>query len=272
MPNAQLRFAALSLLFLLFFAGSLSRGAASQDSLGGASVIFITHPKNPTVHPKAVRTKAQQTSSANPASGAASKDSSVTNIDLSDEVEDALALGNSARDAEPPRYQDAEKAYMLAAKLDSADPRPYLGLANIWYDQKNYEAAAKMYREATERMEPKKSMGLGLGKILGGISSKATVGDNLSVATSMERAEAHTYSGNALLRAGMFAEAEAELRTATTENSRNAESHALLGYVFFQQKKYVEASAALKRAVYLSPDTEAYKQLLRESEAHQQQP
>ena len=270
MPNAQLRLAALSLLFLLYLGGSLSREAVSQDSLGGASLIFIEHPKNPPVHPKASRAKAQQTTQANPATTAATnKDNPSSNADLSDEVEDALALGNSARDAAPPRYQDAEKAYRLAAKLDDGDPRPYLGLANLWYDQKNYEAAAKMYRAATERMAPKKSMGFG--KILGGISSAATIGDKPALSALSERAEAHAYLGNALLQGGMFVEAEAELRTATTENSRNAQSFALLGSSLFQQKKYAEASAALKRAVYLSPDTEAYKQLLKESEARQQQ-
>jgi cytochrome c-type biogenesis protein CcmH/NrfG len=68
----------------------------------------------------------------------------------------------------------------------------------------------------------------------------------------------------------MFAEAEAELRTATTEDSRNAQTFALLGYSYFQQKKYLEASAALKKAVGLSPDNEAYKDQLKESEARQQ--
>jgi tetratricopeptide (TPR) repeat protein len=269
MPNAQFRLGALSLLFLLALGSNLSKGATGQDSLGGASIIFIERPKNPTVHPKALHPKAQQAKPANPAAAPATdKEKPAANADLSDEVEDALALGNSARDAEPPRYQDAEKAYMLAAKLNFDDPRPYLGLANIWYDQKKYEAAAKMYRQATERMSPKKP--LGIGKMLGGISSAATIGDRSALSSFSESAEAHAYLGNALLKAGMFAEAETELRSATTENSRNAQSYALLGYSLFQQKKYAESQAALKRAVYLAPDNEAYKQLLKESEAGQQ--
>jgi len=35
-----------------------------------------------------------------------------------DMIEDAIALGNSARDSNPPRYEDAERAYKLAAKLE----------------------------------------------------------------------------------------------------------------------------------------------------------
>jgi len=153
----------------------------------------------------------------------------------------------------------------LAAKLD--DPRPYLGLANLWYDQKNYQAAAKMYREATERMTPKKS------DILGAFSSKVTgtVGTFGSNRISLsESAEAHQYLGNALLRAGLFAEAETELRLATTESYKNAQSYALLGYSFFQQKKYAEATEALKKELELAPNTEEYKKLLEESISRQQ--
>lgn len=265
MPSAQFRIAALSLLFLLSFGGNLPSGLASQDSLGGASLIFIAHPNNPPVRPKALRAKPQQTSQPTPApASAADKNSPATTDELSAAVEDALELGNSARDAEPPRYQDAEKAYRLAAKLDDHDPRPYLGLANLWYDQKNYQAAAKMYREATERMTPKKPT------MLGAFSSKVTgtVGSN-RISLS-ESAEAHQYLGNALLRAGLFAEAETELRLATTESYKNAQSYALLGYSFFQQKKYAEATAALKKALELAPNTEEYKKLLEESESRQQ--
>jgi|SRR6185437_14327516 len=264
MSDAQFRLAAISLLFLLSF-GGLQNSFACQDSLGGASVIFIAHPKNPPVRLRAQRAKAQQSSQPAPAPASASdKNNSATTSELSDAVEDALQLGNSARDAEPPRYEDAEKAYWLAAKLDHNDPRPYLGLANIWYDQKNYQAAAKMYREATERMTPRKSAIAGAfsAKIVGGVTG--SIQSNRS--QLLERAEAHQYSGNALLRAGLFAEAEADLRLATTESSNNAQSYGLLGYSLLQQKKYPEATAALKKALELSPDTEEYKKLLEESE------
>lgn len=270
MPNAQLRLAALSLLFFLSLGGKVPSGLAVQDSLGGASLIFIAHPKNPPVRPKTLRAKAQQSSQPTPASAtAADKKNPGATDERSDAIEDALELGNSARDAEPPRYQDAEKAYWLAAKLDDRDPRPYLGLANLWYDQKNYQAAAKMYREATERMTPKKS------DLLGAFSSKihgsATGSIQANRTSVLESAEAHQYLGNALLRAGLFADAETELRLATTENYKNAQSYALLGYSFFQQKKYAEATEALKKALELSPNSEEYKKLLEDSVSRQQQ-
>ena len=42
------------------------------------------------------------------------------------------------------------------------------------------------------------------------------------------------------------------------------------GYNFFQQKKYAEATEALKKALELAPNTEEYKKLLEESVSRQQ--
>ena len=264
MPNAQLSLIASSVLFLLSLSPASLGAAPAQDVMGGAALIFIARPNNPPVRPKSTRAKEQQPSQPNSTAKPPNNNGNPANGDMSDEVEDALALGNSARDAAPPRYQDAEKAYRLAAKLNDKDPRPYLGLANLWYDQKNYEAAAKMYREATERMEPKKSL-------IMGVSGMKMIGPDKSIwSTLSASAEAHAYLGNALLQAGLFAEAEAELRTATSEDSKNAQSYALLGYSFLQQKKYAEATEALKKALEISPSNQAYKQLLDESIARQQ--
>ncbi|MEJ7711089.1 MAG: hypothetical protein WKF84_14795 [Pyrinomonadaceae bacterium] len=42
---------------------------------------------------------------------------------IADQVEEALEQGNAARDASPPRYAEAERAYKKAAVLDSKDAR-----------------------------------------------------------------------------------------------------------------------------------------------------
>jgi len=62
-------------------------------------------------------------------------------------VDAALSLGDEQRAANPPRYADAEKAYTLAASL-SKDARPYVGLGNLYYDQKKYAEAEAAYRRA----------------------------------------------------------------------------------------------------------------------------
>lgn len=264
MPNTARRVVAL--LALLLSLMNLVSAAPRQDILGGASLIFITRPKNPLVRQRAARSKKQKNApvTSEPTPGTKSGNPAASD-DMSDEVEDALALGNSARDAEPPRYQDAERAYRLAAKLNDKDPRPYLGLANLWYDKKNYEAAANMYREATQRMKPKKVT------TMGAFGTKSIEPGDSIWSTSSGRGEVHAYLGNSLLQLGRFADAEKELRSATIEDSGNAQSFALLGYSFFQQKKYAEATEALQKATALAPDIEAYKQLLDESRARQQQ-
>src|SRR5262245_5572599 len=46
------------------------------------------------------------------------------------DLEDAIAAGNDARSADPANYDEAEKAYRLAAKIAPTDVRPYEGLGN----------------------------------------------------------------------------------------------------------------------------------------------
>ena len=55
--------------------------------------------------------------------------------DNSAQMEDAMSLADDARQAG--RNEAAERGYQLASKLMPSDPRPYLGLGHIYYDQKN---------------------------------------------------------------------------------------------------------------------------------------
>jgi len=260
MPNRQ----SLATIVLAVFVLSLDRnlvGVAAvlnnQDITGGAALLFKLQPKNPPVRHKVRRPKQDQADESKSTCKPAPKIEGNSD-NLLDEVEDALALGNSGRDAKPPRYEDAERAYRLAAKLNPKDPRPYMGLANIWYDQKHFEEAARMYREAAERMASSATL-------QGYSLPKPTVrGEGISTSPS-ERGELRAYLGSALLQQGQFAEAEVELRNATTEDAKNAQSYALLGYVLLEQKKYSQASHALKRAVALSRSDPEYRELLKRS-------
>lgn len=256
----------LALRTLVLILWALSVGGAgfgltkTQDIRGGAWDFLNTQPKNPTVHRKTSHAKTQPNKQSNTPPSRANDGDKTESQDknkVSDEVEDSLALGNSARDAQPPRMADAEKAYKLAVKLNPKDPRPYLGLANIWYDQKHYDESAQMYRQAIELMTSTTY-----------ISSAGTVRGNPAQSVALQRGEWRTYLAKSLLQQGHFSEAENELRTAVGENPKNPQSYALLGYSLFQQKKYSEATEALKRAAELAPDNAEYKRLLDESLAH----
>jgi Flp pilus assembly protein TadD len=230
-------------MILCFFIAMLVSGtstarvsAMGQDIDGAATKIF-GRPADPEVHRQATMEGATQRSNRNGKATA-----------TTDGVDDALELGNAARNAKPPRYHDAELAYRLAAKLDPQDPRPVMGLANIWYDQKQFEAAAKMYREAFMRM------------------SAATGGSLRSQITTAEQrrrlSEAHGYAGVAFLQNEKYAEAQIEFEKAVSAEGTTARWHALKGYSLLKRGKTELAAKALQEALRLDPANEDYQALL----------
>jgi Flp pilus assembly protein TadD len=276
MFGSQPRLVTLTLLLTLLCLNIAS--VYAQDPRGGASRVFIQHPRNPLVRRTTEHSNAQVRGQAIPASGRINANDMVQVTSAStDAVEDALALGNSARETKPPRYKDSEKAYRLAAKLNPKDPRPYIGLANVWYDQKHYEEAAQMYRRAAllaasskTVLEPDFNRRSGRGSLPADTATSALSrpGSVTSVTgTGRQSGVLHAYSGNALLQRNKFSEAEIELKKATAEEPDNAEWQALLGYSLLKQKRYEEASKALKAAVILEPENESYKEILKQSES-----
>jgi tetratricopeptide (TPR) repeat protein len=69
-------------------------------------------------------------------------------------VEDAIEAGNSARDQKPADYRAAELAYKAATQLAPDDERGFIGLGNIFYDQRDFKQAISAYRKAVE-LKPK---------------------------------------------------------------------------------------------------------------------
>jgi Flp pilus assembly protein TadD len=272
----------VTFILLLTFLSLNIGSAPAQDPRGGASIVFIQHPRNPLVRRTTEHSTSQGRGQAIPASGRINANDTVQVTRKStDAVEDALELGNSARETRPPRYKDSEKAYRLAAKLNPKDPRPYIGLANVWYDQKHYEEAAQMYRQAAllaasskTVLEPdfNKRSGRGSLPVVTATAALPRPARVTSVTeTERQSGVLHAYSGNALLQRNKFSEAEIELKKATVEEPDNAEWQALLGYSLFKQKRYAEASKALKAAVILEPENARYKEILKESESLEKQ-
>ncbi|MFN2492825.1 MAG: tetratricopeptide repeat protein [Pyrinomonadaceae bacterium] len=272
-----------SLLMSLTFLFLIASFASAQDLRGGAALVFVQHPRNPLVRQKSEHSINQRRGQSMPASGRVNLDNSPfpqSTHESTDAVEDALALGNSARDTKPPRYKDSEKAYKLAAKLNPKDPRPYIGLANIWYDQKNYEEAAQMYRRAALLASSVKAIRgpdfnrpSGRGGAVTTATTTAVASTPVQVTldrdTGVRYGEVQAFLGNSLLQRSKFSEAEVELKNATREDPDNAEWQALLGFSLFKQKKYAEASQALKNAVLLAPENARYKEMLKKSESRE---
>jgi tetratricopeptide (TPR) repeat protein len=171
------------------------------------------------------------------------------------EVEDALARANSARNANPPQYHEAELAYGFTARLNPRDPRPLMGLGNISYDQKQYAAAAKMYQEALTMVTSMSSFG------------GATLRGELNPAEQRNMAsQLRCYLGIALLEANDFKNAQAQFEHAVRSEPTNARLHALLGYSFFKQGIKPEAVKSFQEAVRLDPGNSDYQQLLQSAQ------
>jgi tetratricopeptide (TPR) repeat protein len=264
----------LTIVLVLILLGSGSYVWA-QDLQGGVGQFSVKRPKNPPVI-RRVGSKnnkveeSKQTSSI--ASRVAPNDEASApytqpRAGIQDGVEDALYLGNSARDAKPPRYKEAERAYRLAAKLSPKDPRPYVGLGNIFYDQGKYYEAAEAYKEAlrlADLLSSEEQSHLEIGVFTG----TAATTFNSDAAKRVSNADEfsnittwHVYLGNALLYKKKWSEAEAELRKAIKQNPSNAQWYALLGWALLKQQKYDDATHAFLSAVTMDKKNAVYWRL-----------
>ena len=235
MLSSQLALSVLSLITLVTFPATLAAQPNSpQDITGGARLIF-----GPTQNPAA---KSSKQIAQTPAKR--------------EQVNDALALGNAARDRRPPDFASAEKAYRLAWKLNPFDPRPYVGLGNLYMDQRKYPEAAKAYQDALHFGAMERRSGSG-----SGAPSDTTATDGLSTL-----AQWHAYRGMALLGEQNLRKAEMELIEAIAMDPTKAEWRAGLGYCLFMQGRFTEAADAYKKASELQPNNDKYKQLLMEAQ------
>jgi ankyrin repeat protein/Flp pilus assembly protein TadD len=140
-------------------------------------------------------------------------------VNNSGQLEDALSLADDARQHE--RYDAAERGYQLASKLAPSDPRPYLGLGHLYYNQKKWADAERAYSRAA----------------------------SLSQSDSEPYARlAFTYTETQRLE-----EALTMARRSVTAQPDNYYGYLALGYVQFLRHSYVDAEAAYRKAVTLAP-------------------
>lgn len=70
------------------------------------------------------------------------------------EVAAELKYAQEAFESKPPRYEEAEKHYLRAAKLKPNEERAYLGLGNVYAGQERVEDAIAAFQKAIE-IKPK---------------------------------------------------------------------------------------------------------------------
>lgn len=131
----------LSVYFLLVVALLLLLAPVQQVNAQGASKTKLTRPGDPLSH---------DPRHPNPYD----LDNELRNSKIGREVELALIEGNNAFSATPPRFDEAEKAYLRAAKLEPKEAKAYLGLGIVYAAQNHAEKAAASFEKAVE-VKPK---------------------------------------------------------------------------------------------------------------------
>lgn len=142
-----------------------------------------------------------------------------TTPDNSAQMEDALSLADDARQAG--RNEAAERGYLLASKLVPNDPRPYLGLGHLYYNQKKYSDAERFYARAA----------------------------------TLARGDSEPYARLAFTYSEMnrLDDALAAGRRAVAAQPENYYGYLALGYVLSLRKSYAEAESTYRKAVTLAP-------------------
>lgn len=135
------------------------------------------------------------------------------------QMEDALSLADDARQSG--RNEAAERGYLLASKLAPNDPRPYLGLGHIYYNQKKYPDAERFYARAA----------------------------------SLARGDSEPYARLAFTYSEMdrLDDALTAGRRAVAAQPENYYGYLALGYVLSLRKSYAEAESTYRKAVTLAP-------------------
>lgn len=209
------------------------------DIVGGAAFLLEGRPPNPK-----------------PRNGAARSETASDPSSKTDNVEDALALGNSLRDRKPPDLKSAERAYRLGIKLSPRDPRPYTGLGNVLYDQKRYAEAAETYREALRLSAPQNGAGA--------FVRRSRPDSRLEISVSGRR-ELRLDLVLILMQQNDYPAAESELRKGTRLDFLEPSWLAALGSVLYLQGQFAEAADYFEQAGKADPEDARYHELRKES-------
>src|SRR5437762_3092065 len=217
-------------------------GGSTGSGAGGGALGAGTVMKLPSKKPTRTTTKPPRTGT-----GTRTPDNSA-------QLEDALSLADDAR--QNGRNEAAERGYLLATKLVPSDPRAYLGLGHIYYNQKKYPDAEKYYARAASfsrgDSEP-------YARLAFTYSEMSRLDEALSAAQRSVAAQPDNYYGYLALGYVQSvrhenASAEATYRKAVTLAPQPVlVLHTELARILSEQRKYREALVETKKAVTVDP-------------------
>lgn len=165
-----------------------------------------------------------------------------------------IAMGQALKAAE--RYQEAERAYVQAIRLDGMNPLARMGMGELKMAMDRPLEAMSEFELALRQQPALVAAHLGLGSAL------AFLGRNEAALERYEKAlalrprlpEGEFAAGFVLARLGRAKEAETRYRRALTARPDFAAAWTNLGNLLREQGQDLYAEAALRRAVELRPD------------------
>jgi tetratricopeptide (TPR) repeat protein len=215
-------------------------GGATGSGAGGGALGAGTVMKLPSKKPTRTTTKPPRTGTRTP--------------DNSAQLEDALSLADDAR--QNGRDEAAERGYLLATKLVPSDPRAYLGLGHIYYNQKKYPDAERYYARAASLSRGDSEP---YARLAFTYSEMKQLDEALGAAQRSVGAQPDNYYGYLALGYVQsvrheYAASEATYRKAVTLAPQPVlVLHTELARILSEQRKYREALVETKKAVTVDP-------------------
>jgi protein O-GlcNAc transferase len=192
--------------------------------------------------------------------------------DLSEKVEEAIELGNKARDAED--YLQAEKQYKLALSFNPREARAYYGLGNVYRDQWKTDSG-ELSTVSAEEFE--KSMRAYAEKAIqtyqGALPEEAGAAIRAyrqAIRLKADYAEAYYNLGNLYMALGRFEEAAGQYIRAISFKPYDDPSNRFvttytpnmaLASTYFLLNRYAQAIERYQQIVRHDPDYFGYERL-----------
>ena len=168
-----------------------------------------------------------------------------------EQVEEALAEGDAALNANPADYAYAEEQYQLASRLAPRDARPHSRLGTLYNLQTRYAQAETALRQAVNLNPSDPQAYVLLAFALNNLERyREAVGvAQRAVALAPDHAYAQAAFGWSQFRLRNYAEAEAAYARALTITPQDGGLNADLALILFEQRRWSDALAPLQRAV-----------------------
>lgn len=176
------------------------------------------------------------------------------------QVDAAITRGDAARNANPPRYADAEREYRAALRLDDTEARGYSGLGNIYFNQNRYaEAKASFTQAVSYDADDQLSQTLlafsnnNLGQWANGErAARAALRAKVEPGETDYKGYAFAALGWSLYKQGKMQQGAQYYQQAIGEQPQNAGLYSDLTQILLDMRQFEEAEAEIAHAAQLN--------------------